>query len=238
MWPRNATAAPERAYCRSVDAFAWEVIGSVAGVVGAVAAITFGVVAFLQGRRHKKESKPASGGYGSISAATAGDIVSLEKESVVPPSPNTDAEAREAVGTEVLTLRPVGQWDPFDLDVHRAIRVGAPEDLPALPPYVRRQHDDELDLVLSGAKGSLIFVVTGRSSTGKTRSAYEALARHPLFRNWPLYYPRTSAELIELLRDTRMLRPSVLWLNEHDDGLPRRGLSALSTYAHSRAASC
>ena len=114
--------------------------------------------------------------------------------------------------------RSVTQWEPLDLDIHPAIDVGSSGDLPVLPSYVRREHDNELDHLLSGVGGSVMFVVTGASSTGKSRAAYEALIRHPVLRSWPLCYPRTCAELIQLLEDTPP--PSgVLWLNETQDYL-------------------
>lgn len=39
------------AYCRRVDAFAWTVIGSVAGVAGVIVAIVLGVIPLIRGRR-------------------------------------------------------------------------------------------------------------------------------------------------------------------------------------------
>jgi len=43
--------------------------------------------------------------------------------------------------------RSIAEWNPFDLGVHRAITVGGPQtddQLPDLPGYLRRPHDDEL----------------------------------------------------------------------------------------------
>jgi hypothetical protein len=58
------------AYCRSVGEFAWTVIGSAAGVVGAVAAIVFGLVPLLQGRRERRKFLPAVGELVAVSAGT------------------------------------------------------------------------------------------------------------------------------------------------------------------------
>jgi hypothetical protein len=44
----------ESAYCHSAGTFAWGVIGSVAGVIGAAAAIVFGVIPLLRERREHK----------------------------------------------------------------------------------------------------------------------------------------------------------------------------------------
>ncbi len=47
-----------------MDAFAWAVVGSVAGVVGAAAAIAFGLIPLLRDRR-KKRSAQGDGGSGA-----------------------------------------------------------------------------------------------------------------------------------------------------------------------------
>jgi hypothetical protein len=69
--------------------------------------------------------------------------------------------------------------DPFDLEVHRVIeaRSDAREELPVLPPYVRRRHDERLaEAVAAAVAGeSRMVVLIGESSTGKTRACWETV---------------------------------------------------------------
>ena len=65
----------ESAYCRNVDKFAWAVIRSVAGVVGAAAAIVFGLISRLRGRQEPKGDPRVPGEAGVVPAvAVDGDV--------------------------------------------------------------------------------------------------------------------------------------------------------------------
>ena len=114
--------------------------------------------------------------------------------------------------------------DPFALQVHPVIEVaGAPSELPALPVYVRRAHDEALDQVVEevladGYTGARMVVLVGGSSTGKTRALWEAAHRlEEKSPGWRLWRPRPQA-LVEALLDRAGnggLGPrTVLWLNE------------------------
>ena len=58
------------AYCHSVDAFAWEVVGSVAGVIGAAAAI---IALLPRHRRHKEITPPPDRASMVVTAADASE---------------------------------------------------------------------------------------------------------------------------------------------------------------------
>ena len=78
----------------------------------------------------------------------------------------------------------------------------------AIPPYVRRPHDELLRAVLDPAvPGSRLVVLRGDSCTGRSRAAHEAVAdRLP---DWPVRYPVTAAEL-----GAGVPVRTVLWLGE------------------------
>jgi len=79
------------------------------------------------------------------------------------------------------TPRTIADWNPFDLDIHHAITSSDDTPVPDLPAYFRRTHDDELDNVLSDVSASVLVMLVGGSSTGKTRAIFEAVNGT---RNW------------------------------------------------------
>ncbi len=129
----------------------------------------------------------------------------------------------------------VGWWltevtDPFDLEVHRPLRVDGPQrELPALPAYVPREHDQTLAEVVQDAVvgRSGIAVLVGGSSTGKTRACWEAL--EPLraqTEQWRLWHPIDPSRPQAALRGLSLIgRRTVIWLNEAQEYLnPSDGL--------------
>ncbi|WP_424920158.1 hypothetical protein [Streptomyces sp. wa13] len=85
----------------------------------------------------------------------------------------------------------------------------------ALTPYLARPHDQKLERLLvpalDGAE-SCFVMLTGDSSTGKTRALFESLLR--LAPNRPLWRPTHAAALADLLADGSVVPGEVLWLNE------------------------
>ncbi|MFE5656995.1 helix-turn-helix domain-containing protein [Streptomyces sp. NPDC056517] len=116
--------------------------------------------------------------------------------------------------------RPIGQWEPHELEVHPAGPGASPSpDAPkarALPGYVSRTHDQVLaDAVRNAAAGcSRIVVLVGTSSTGKTRACWEAV--QPLAQEgWRLWHPFDPTRAEAALADLNRVGPrTVVWLNE------------------------
>ena len=105
---------------------------------------------------------------------------------------------------------------PAVLEVHNAFSAGKNTGLgTSLTAYLPRAHDDELHRVLATVLeggASRLIILTGRSSTGKTRALYQALVeRAP---RAPLLHPAGKQALLELLKRRRLKPGCVLWLNE------------------------
>jgi hypothetical protein len=125
--------------------------------------------------------------------------------------------------TEPDSLRPrlvsLAEADPFALEVKRSLEADAARgQMPALTPYVRRDHDTRLEeLARAAARGeSQVAVVYGESSTGKTRACWEMLAplraASPAWRLWHPIDPTPSGALVAGLP---LIGPrTVIWLNE------------------------
>ncbi|MFD9454139.1 helix-turn-helix domain-containing protein [Streptomyces sp. NPDC059985] len=126
--------------------------------------------------------------------------------------------------------RPVGEWDPYDLEVHPAGSLAAtsaqqtddagmsPPPAPSvdLPGYVRREHDATLAGVVEAAAGgrSGLLVLIGPSSTGKTRACWEAV-QILSDRGWRLWHPFDPSRVEGALAGLQQVGPrTVVWLNE------------------------
>lgn len=110
---------------------------------------------------------------------------------------------------------PVKELDPFALEVHPAITVPGQKSLPALPLYVERAHDHELnEAVERASRGESVMVtLVGESSTGKTRTCWEALRRLP--EGWRVWHPYDPSRPDAALHHIKEVSPrTVIWLNE------------------------
>ena len=116
--------------------------------------------------------------------------------------------------------RPLTEWtDPFALEVHSPVQPEDPaQELPDLPPYVPRDHDEKLAEVVRAARDgrSGIAVLVGGSSTGKTRACWETLSTLDIPNgSWRLWHPLSATPAAVALRDLPLIAPNtVIWLNE------------------------
>ncbi|MFI6712718.1 hypothetical protein ACIBF7_40195 [Nonomuraea sp. NPDC050478] len=133
-----------------------------------------------------------------------------------------------AVVSQIAQSRPAGhgaptatsastveESDPIALGVHPAIALdpaaGRPELSRRLPTYVQRDHDRLLRRLLDNPEHPTLVMLVGTSSTGKTRSAYEAVLN--CLPGWTILHPLHATDLLTTLEGGVEPR-TVLWLNE------------------------
>ncbi|MBT2423410.1 helix-turn-helix transcriptional regulator [Streptomyces sp. ISL-22] len=123
------------------------------------------------------------------------------------------------------TVVAVTDASPAELEIHQAVLPALDSgDYPFLTPYVCRAHDQALRARLAPALAggpSVLVILTGGSSTGKTRAAYEALCH--LAPDRPLHRPQSPEGLLRLVHSGELRPGDVLWLNEAQRVLQRPG---------------
>ncbi|MFF3139994.1 tetratricopeptide repeat protein [Streptomyces mirabilis] len=134
--------------------------------------------------------------------------------------------------------RPIRDWTAQQLGVHPAIHgADAPETdgTFVLPHYLERDHDRRLRDRLSAAdrNGQAVLVlVRGRSCTGKTRTAFEAV--RVCLTDWHLVFPKNAERLLALLDADALAPRTVLWLNETQNFLAGPDGEQAAAALHSR----
>ncbi|MCX4761901.1 hypothetical protein OG562_13135 [Streptomyces sp. NBC_01275] len=116
--------------------------------------------------------------------------------------------------------QPIDRFDDrlvlANLEVHRALDTDAARDrIGALPAYIPRNHDTQLEAVVAAAAAGQngIAVLVGSSSTGKTRALWEAARKLPA--PWRLWHPIGPTHPDAALAELPDIAPkTVVWLNE------------------------
>jgi tetratricopeptide (TPR) repeat protein len=117
----------------------------------------------------------------------------------------TAATAELLAGTDTFDSA-----SPLELGIHSAIVT--PDTTDDLPAYIDRDFDFKLRaaLTINELNRGYFVILVGGSSTGKTRSLYEAV--HDLAPNWRLFQPAETEDLLALKGDPPT--QTVFWLDE------------------------
>ncbi|OLT25312.1 hypothetical protein BJF83_23200 [Nocardiopsis sp. CNR-923] len=146
----------------------------------------------------------------------AGPLSELHAAAAGPPPGPVKAASPHRPTTGWGEAVPVEAADPARLQVHPAVLPAPdPGGYTFLTPYLPRPHDQEIrDRITPALQGgtSVLVIVTGGSSTGKTRALYQAL--NDLAPHRTLLCPDTGEDLLHLLDGGRIQDQAVLWLNE------------------------
>jgi hypothetical protein len=175
------------------------------------------------------------------------DLTHLQGEEVKGMLAQLLGEVRDALASPDGAAGPVG-WplaevrDPFALEVHRPVEPDVPQpQLPVLPVYVPREHNTALAQLVMAAAGTTsgIAVLVGGSSTGKTRTCWQALellrGQEP---EWRLRHPIDPQAALAGLPGAGPR--TVVWLNEAQryldtpDGTGERIAAGLRTLLRDR----
>ena len=89
--------------------------------------------------------------------------------------------------------------------------------------YLQRDKDSVLDTALAETRsgGPRVVLIVGDSAAGKSRSACEAVRRHPELRCWRLVVPLSDGGLRHLADAETSWQDTVLWLDDLDKYLAR-----------------
>ncbi|MDQ0763890.1 helix-turn-helix domain-containing protein [Streptomyces canus] len=145
---------------------------------------------------------------------------------------------RETAQADQIPGRPISEWSALELGVHRAAApIGTGENEESeLPPYIPRSHDELLaDAVRDAAAGrSQMLVVTGNSTTGKTRACWEAIQSLSQ-QGWRLWHPFNPTPAEAAMDGIARVEPrTVVWLDDVERYLLAPELGERVAYAIGR----
>ncbi len=157
--------------------------------------------------RHERVAT-ASEATAAASEATVGELRAIHRTlTAVAKDPTVHDTGHERLGRPVADLP-----GPLALGVHQAVSAGDTQ-LPVLPEYVPREHDAQLQTLMEAAdQASVLIVLAGDSSTGKTRALWEALRRLP--GQWRVWSPAGARALNEGLAAAGVGPQTVVWLDD------------------------